>query len=38
MAKKIKLNKKQTRISLGFDYIKYKVQKTIFKSATLNLQ
>ena len=38
MAKKTRLNRKQVDISHKFVYIKYKVQRAMFKSATLNLR
>lgn len=38
MTKETKLSRKQIRISLGFVYTKYKVEKATFKSATLDLQ
>lgn len=36
--KKTKLNRKQIGISFGLTYTKYKVQRVMIKSATLNLQ
>ncbi len=36
--KEIRLNTKKIGISLGFAYIKYKVQRAKFKSATFDLQ
>ncbi len=38
MAKETRINKKKIGISLRFAYTKYKVQKAIFKSMTLDLQ
>ena len=36
--KQMRLNRKQIKISLGFAYTKYKVQKVMFQSATLDLR
>ncbi len=36
-AKETRLNKKSIGISLGFAYIKYKIQEATLKSAILNL-